>query len=397
MQLGAAWHRSGATDSVGPARGTGVAQPDPGCARPPLVSIGLPVHDGENYVAAAIASVLGQTLEDWELIICDNASTDATQAICEAHARRDSRVRYYRNTRNLGAGRNYDLAFNRSSGKFFKWLAHDDAMAPEYLEKTVACLERNPDAVLCHVGVSEIGPKGEVRRQYEYHMPGAGSLRPSVRLASVILVRHHCEPVFGLFRRDALARSGLHGTFRGSDRVLLAEMAMRGRWVSIPDPLFLHRDHGERYSRAILSASPAAADQWLDTSRPANRYAYSMRHVIKYGHYWKLVRATVSDGRERRACYRQLLRWWLANYHFRDAMGNVLFTIHPRLFRLGRAVMWALCGMRRQLPAGRPISPAGPKQSSESRACESPDPLREGGDDADLEAMAGPVPGFTLQ
>jgi len=79
----------------------------------PTVSIGLPVYNGENYLAKTIRSILGQTYTDFELIICDNASTDGTQQICEEFARSDPRVRYARNERNLGAGPNYDLAFRR--------------------------------------------------------------------------------------------------------------------------------------------------------------------------------------------------------------------------------------------------------------------------------------------
>src|SRR5689334_3559190 len=90
----------------------------------PKVSIGLPVYNGENYLAKTIASILAQTFTDFELIICDNASSDSTQRICEDFARQDARVRYGRNEKNLGAGPNYDLAFSRSTGTYFKWAAH---------------------------------------------------------------------------------------------------------------------------------------------------------------------------------------------------------------------------------------------------------------------------------
>ncbi len=77
----------------------------------PAVSIGLPVYNGDNFLAEAIDSILRQTMEDFELIISDNASTDRTEEICREYAAGDSRIRYYRNESNLGAMANYNLVF----------------------------------------------------------------------------------------------------------------------------------------------------------------------------------------------------------------------------------------------------------------------------------------------
>jgi glycosyltransferase involved in cell wall biosynthesis len=80
----------------------------------PLVSIGIPVFNGENYVEQALGSVLAQTMGDFEIVVSDNASTDRTSMICQDLAATDRRIRYYRNERNLGAGANYNLAFAKS-------------------------------------------------------------------------------------------------------------------------------------------------------------------------------------------------------------------------------------------------------------------------------------------
>src|ERR1700737_2789384 len=92
----------------------------------PRVSIGLPVYNGERYLRFAIDSLLEQDYINFELIISDNASTDATQAICQEFADKDPRVRYYRNQTNLGASGNYDRVFELARGDLFKWAAHDD-------------------------------------------------------------------------------------------------------------------------------------------------------------------------------------------------------------------------------------------------------------------------------
>lgn len=338
----------------------------------PLVSIGLPVYNGENYIATAIDSVLGQTFRDFELIICDNASTDRTRTICEDFARRDARIRYIRNERNLGAGPNYDLAFHSSRGTLFNWLAHDDAMAPTYLEKAVACLEQTPDAVLCYIGITEIGPKGEVRRVYANQLPGVDSPRASIRLAGMILHRHQCEPFFGLFRRQALVGSGLHGIFCGSDRVLLAEMALRGPCVAVTEPLFLHREHGERYTRAVLLGDRTKAKSWQDTSALSRRPGCSMYNLSVYSHYWRLVWKTVSDRGERWACYCQLLRWWMEDHHFRDVVRDVLREIHPGLLAGLRRIKRALFGISPSPPGSLPPLNLDSDQSSEKTERETP-------------------------
>ena len=274
------------------------------------MSIGLPVFDGERYLAKTIDSILGQSFTDLELIISDNASTDRTGEICEEYARRDGRVRYFRNARNLGAGPNYDSCFHRARGTYFKWAAHDDSLAPDYLAKAVAALDAAPDAVLCTVGIQEIGPDDQKLRTYANSFPGVTSADPAERFAAVIHARHQCEDFFGLYRRAALVGSGLHDNYSGSDRVLLAEMALRGPWVSVPDPLFLHREHEGRYTRAILLQDRRLAALWQDTTVAQESAAATERrgakppstqfHLVVYRKYLHLVRKNVHSPRRPR-------------------------------------------------------------------------------------------------
>ncbi len=82
----------------------------------PRVSIGLPVFNGERFVAEAIDSILAQTFTDFELIVSDNASTDRTEEICRQYAEKDERIRYVRNRENYGAAFNFNQTFHLSSG-----------------------------------------------------------------------------------------------------------------------------------------------------------------------------------------------------------------------------------------------------------------------------------------
>lgn len=70
------------------------------------VSIGLPVYNGGAYISQALDSLLAQTYKKFQIIVCDNSSTDRAEEICRHNAERDSRIRHFRNPKNLGAGRN---------------------------------------------------------------------------------------------------------------------------------------------------------------------------------------------------------------------------------------------------------------------------------------------------
>src|SRR6185436_6923974 len=108
----------------------------------PRVSIGVPVYNGERYLAATLDSLLAQTFDNFEIIVSDNASSDRTAQLALEYAERDSRVRYTRNPRNLGAGANYRRAFQLSRGQYFRWSAADDISAPESLARCVEVLDR---------------------------------------------------------------------------------------------------------------------------------------------------------------------------------------------------------------------------------------------------------------
>jgi glycosyltransferase involved in cell wall biosynthesis len=126
----------------------------------PRVSIGLPVYNGERYLRESIDSILAQTFQNFELVICDNASTDATARICEEYTERDPRVRYFRNARNIGGINNANLTFERSRGELFRWAAHDDVCAPTLLERCVQVLDERADAVGVYPGTINIDEDG---------------------------------------------------------------------------------------------------------------------------------------------------------------------------------------------------------------------------------------------
>jgi len=111
----------------------------------PRVSIGMPVYNGERFISKALDSLLGQTFSDFELIISDNASTDGTAEICRDYERRDSRIRYIRQSKNKGALFNFKFVLSRAVGPYFMWAAVDDIWDRNFLRQCVNCLDSKPD------------------------------------------------------------------------------------------------------------------------------------------------------------------------------------------------------------------------------------------------------------
>jgi glycosyltransferase involved in cell wall biosynthesis len=286
-----------------------------GDSRPPRVSIGLPVYNGQRFLPATVDSLLGQTLGDFELIVSDNASTDGTEEICREYAAADPRVRYVRQPRNIGANANYNEVIQMCRGPYVRWAADDDICAPDYLERTFALLDGDEDAVLCHSLTSYIDEDGKpltpdvtgFRTSDGEHVDGpdipiaARSLRsrsPHVRLRDVLLRTRWCFEVFGLMRRDALMRTPLLQRFYGTDKVLLAEMALLGTWQVVDEPLWFRRCHPS----TSTNMSVWQKAKWSDPE--AKRNILPVTRMVR-GYIDAIERQGFSPA-ERLQCYRAL-------------------------------------------------------------------------------------------
>jgi glycosyltransferase involved in cell wall biosynthesis len=292
--------------------------------RTPRVSIGMPVYNGEDYLAAAIDSILSQTWSDFELVVSDNASTDGTGDICRVYAEKDGRVRVHRNERNLGAAPNYNRTFALSRGTYFKWAAHDDLIEPTYLERCVAALDAEPDAVLCQTLVRYVDDGGGSLGIYDSGLRGAASPRASERFATLVLSSHACTDFFGLIRRSALEGSLLHGSYNGHDRAFLAEMALRGRLIQVREPLQLVREHPSRYTQS--AHRPAERLAWHDASLAGRRSFPAWR---LYTEYARMVGREVRDPRERLRCYGHLVRWLPRHWNWARLVVDLIAAFAP--------------------------------------------------------------------
>lgn len=273
----------------------------------PRVSIGLPVYNGAAFVADAIDSLLAQTFSDFELIISDNASTDATGSICRDRAARDARVRYVRNPDNLGATRNFNRVAELARGEYFKWAAHDDVHEPDYLRRCVDVLDADAAVVLVYPRSREIDEAGTTIRtvgtDVDADLPSAAQ-----RFRVMIRREYSCVAIFGLVRTSALRKTKLMSTYADCDRVLLAEISLAGRIRELPEALFVHRQH--RHRSVWQFPSRQTRNAWFDPSKAA-RPAFPYTRQF-FGNLAAIRRAPVSAG-DRVACAPWMGEWLLHN------------------------------------------------------------------------------------
>jgi glycosyltransferase involved in cell wall biosynthesis len=247
---------------------------------PPKVSIGLAVFNGENYLREALDSILAQTFTDFELIICDNCSTDSTVEICKAYAESDPRISLHLSERNRGGAWNFNRAFEYSTGKYFRWAAHDDKVAPVLLERCVEVLDNNPDVALCYPKTVVIDEVGEAKKYYSDHMD-LRSVDQCERFSDFLFCPYRENfLIFGLMRRDVLKKTLLHQPYESADRILVAEMTLRGQFSEIDEYLFFRRDHPMTSRRANIGTRQINA--WFDPDRKTIIYSTTLRVFLEY-------------------------------------------------------------------------------------------------------------------
>jgi glycosyltransferase involved in cell wall biosynthesis len=309
----------------------------------PLVSVGLFVYNGERFIEDTLRSILNQTFTDLELIISDNASTDRTGEIAEAYARRDDRIRYYRSEKNMGPGWNVRRVYELATGKYFKQAAADDLLEPDFLRHCVEILESDPGCVLAHARTKEVDENGTFIGNYVTPMK-ANYDDPVARFREMLHTGgDKCYQVFGVMRMSALRQIPPQGSYVNADGVLLARMALLGRFYEVPEHLFISR----RHSRQSMASLPARVKQprrfrltnWYCSSLPGPEWwdptktralTFPEFHLL-LEHFLSIFRAPLGAGQKLR-CYSTLLVWirWHLKFMLKDlviAADQVLYNL----------------------------------------------------------------------
>lgn len=272
----------------------------------PRLTIGLPVYNGARYIEQALDALLGQSFEDFRLVISDNASTDETGEICKRYAKRDSRIDYFRQRRNIGLSPNHNFTLDRADTELFKWASHDDLYAKDLLKSCVAALDEYPEMVQAHSWTAHIDDSNNLIDAAEYPLL-TSSPRPSERFRS-ILFDFGGDDDYGVMRTTVLRSVKQNASYHHAGRTLVAEIVLRGPFYQVPKWLYFRRYHEDQAEfkhggirENCINMDPRRANGILNpVMRLYAEYAW--------GYVSAINRSPLSPV-ERRECYRHLMHY----------------------------------------------------------------------------------------
>ncbi|MEW5879405.1 MAG: glycosyltransferase family 2 protein [Pseudomonadota bacterium] len=287
------------------------------------VSIGMPVYNAAPYLRTALDGVLEQTFSDFELIIADNASTDESAAICADYAARDARIRFYRNPVNIGANGNFTYTLTLARCPYFMWTSSNDYIAPSYIEKAVAVLDSRPDVVLCCARARYFA--GDPTQFREVDDPMTIDAESAIERFKTLLARIKINnAMHGLIRTDVLRATMPLRSYYSSDNVMVAQLALAGKFLQLGEPLFYRR------------FEQAAATELMTTEQLRNFYVPGrtapMRLQVWMLHagFWSLLVKAKLSTKERLALagYLAKMFYWDGPKLIRD-LGEAIGVVSP--------------------------------------------------------------------
>jgi glycosyltransferase involved in cell wall biosynthesis len=213
----------------------------------PTAVIAAPLYNNADFLPETVESLLGQTEPDLALVLVDDCSTDATESIARTFARADGRVSFHRNATRLGLLENTREAQRLArelypGARYFAFGSDHDVWHPSWLAQLVAALEAQEDAVMAYPHVQRIDENGEVvsrRRIKSFDTVGFAS--PRARFTATLNQTGAGDMIYGLFRADELGEVGSYRRLLRPDSLLLAELALRGKFVQVPEVLWSRR------------------------------------------------------------------------------------------------------------------------------------------------------------
>jgi glycosyltransferase involved in cell wall biosynthesis len=258
------------------------------------VVIGLPVYNSQRYLGAAIESHLSQSFGDFELVISDNGSTDATQQICTDYAGKDKRIKYLRSPENRGILWNHRRVFEavQNSDQYFRWAAGDDIMEPGLLRAMVDVLHARPEveAVVPDTKNIDADDKivGSMARTLDLQSPDVFE-----RAQKVLLSGYQMVIAFGLFRAATLQRLRTRPNYLGWDYVFVWELALHGQIVQPVGSFLLRRWHAGAMSHV---KTVKEMKKWVE---PKSNASMNFPHWTWTHERWRALMAAPLTTRER--------------------------------------------------------------------------------------------------
>jgi glycosyltransferase involved in cell wall biosynthesis len=293
----------------------------------PLVSIGMPVYNGERFIQQAVDSLLAQDYKYFELIISDNASADRTADICKSYAAKDARVRYYHNEENSGPVANFNRVLECAGGEYFMWAACDDLWEPTYISTLLQSLMMTRSGVLAFPAFDNVDEHSQQIRTYPrlFELPSEDILR---RLQNYITQKEwlgKANLIYGLMRRTAVQEAGgfkIWGrNLWGVDMLVVFKLLTLGNLVLSPDLLFHKR---------LLSSQTGSSQEPVRASLAST----TLRRVL-------YLRSTIS---QLRSIYQQWRGYFAGYAHIISLADGLSATekmrLRAALNRRARQIYW---------------------------------------------------------
>ncbi|UKO97709.1 glycosyltransferase family 2 protein [Nostoc sp. UHCC 0870] len=216
------------------------------------ISVCVPTFNRENLLPYAINSVLAQTYTDFELIICDDGSSDGTPELMSKYT--DNRIKYIRHPQNIGKSNNMRSGFNAASGTYFIKFDDDDRLTPDFLTRTAAILDQ--DSSIDFVGTDHWiidinNNRDEAKTQENSRRWGRAKLAAGIvdNLLEVVFIQQSFQVGATLFRRSTLQELGfmLPNIQNCEDNDLFVRLALAGKkGYYLPELLMEYRYHAEQ-------------------------------------------------------------------------------------------------------------------------------------------------------
>jgi glycosyltransferase involved in cell wall biosynthesis len=212
----------------------------------PLVTIGMPTYNGQEYISIALDALLSQSYSQFEIIISDDASTDKTQQICQEYATRDERIHFIKQNRNLGFVKNFNYVLDKAKGDYFMWAGQDDLWDKNFVATLLELLQNNPNTVLAMSNFQNIH---EGKKYFVYKKTHFNNTWSKYKTLIHFLKTTNLSYFYGLYKTSALKKAGgYHADSRpiakSSDYVTIFRTLLDGKMVYTKEILFFKRDTG---------------------------------------------------------------------------------------------------------------------------------------------------------
>lgn len=192
----------------------------------PLVTVGMPVYNGDFFFKRALISVIHQSYRNIEVIISNNCSTDKTLEIIEFYAKKDNRIRYYNQTKRIPLEDNFKFVLNKSNSEYFMWAAADDLRSRDFIHKNIEFLQNNHDYV------GSTSPTRFFRNSFNPKRVGDFSIKennPGERISTLLSSWDANARLWSLFRTKELKKLNFESIFLGVDLYYMMQLVLIGK------------------------------------------------------------------------------------------------------------------------------------------------------------------------